>query len=176
MKVIVAVLLAAAVLAVACGDDGFTTMPTENAQERGLVKNCKPESTAPARTEGETFITKGGVEVVVVTVAPDTNPAQANDTIAVNYTGSLEDGDQFVDSLAQIGQPFTFGIHIGDVICGWVEGVVGMSPGEVRLLTIPPALAYGDGGFGDLIPPDSVVVFEIEMLSFEEPEPTQAAP
>ena len=59
---------------------------------------------------------------------------------------------------------------------GGVEVIVGMSPGEVRLLTIPPERAYGDAGFGELIPPGSVVVFEIERIEFVEPEPTPAAP
>lgn len=174
MRVIIAALLAVAVFAVACGDDGG--IEDAPAAATTIAAACNPESNAPARTEGETFITASGVNVVVLTEAPESNPAQANDEIAVNFKGSLEDGTQFGDSEEQLGRPFEFRINTDDVICGWVEGVVGMSPGEVRLLTIPPELAYGDAGFGELIPPGSVVVFEIEMIEFVEPEPTQAAP
>lgn len=184
MKVILATLLTAAVIAVACGNDGFNTMAIEHAQEQGLVKNCKPESNAPARTEGETFITKGGVSVVVITEAPEANPAQANDEIAVHFTGSLADGTPFGDSREQLDGPFEFSIHTDDAICGFVEGVVGMSPGEVRELTIPPELAYGSSGSPAIPAPDgsagfpgipahATVVFEIEMIEFIQLEPAE---
>jgi len=162
-------LLALGIVAIAC-DGGI------NVDERGLATECNPESNAPARAEGDTFITDSGVDVVVLAQAPESNRAQANDEIAVHFKGSLADGTQFGDSQEQLGEPFTFAINTEGVICGWVEGVVGMSPGEVRELTIPPELAYGNGGFGELIPADATVVFEIEMIGFAEPEPTRVAP
>ena len=172
MNVFFVTLLGAAIIAVACGDGGGID---ENgpAAATASAAACKPESDAPARAEAETFTTNGGVEVVVVTGAPAANPAQANDQIAVNFKGSLQDGTQFGDSQEQLGRPFEFGINTDNVICGWVEGIVGMSPGEVRMLTIPPELAYGNGGFGDLIPADATVVFEVEMVEFVPPVPVE---
>ncbi len=166
MRLTVPAILVAALIVMACGDGN-------GINDLGFAENCNPESDAPARAEGDTFTTDGGVSVVVVTEAPEANPAQADDEVAVHFKGFLADGTQFGDSREQLESAFEFGINTDDVICGWVEGVVGMSPGEVRELTIPPALAYGNGGFGDLIPGDATVVFEIEMLEFVEPEPAE---
>ena len=166
MRVVLCTLLAATVIAVACGGGS-------DIDERGITKNCNPESNAPVRTEGETFTTRGGVEVVVLTEASEVNPAQENDQIAAHFAGSLTDGTEFSNSREQLNGPLEFAINTDGVICGWVEGVVGMSPGEVRKLTIPPELAYGHGGFGDLIPPDATVVFVVEMVDFVQPEPVE---
>ena len=155
------ILLAAALLAACSGD---------SLDENGITTNCRPEENAPARVAGDTFITDGGVDVQVTTSPFEPNPAQAGDSVTAHYTGTLEDGSQFDDSRER-GAPFTFVIGTDNVICGWVEGVVGMSPGEVRVLTIPPELAYGTAGFGAIIPPDATLSFEIEMIEFGEPAP-----
>ncbi len=169
MRVVLGALLAATVIAIACsGSSGI--------DDRGLATDCNPESNAPARAEGETFVTTSGVNVVVVTEAPEEDTAQANDSVSVHFTGSLTDGTQFGGSREQLGTTFEFRIRTENVICGWVEGLVGMSPGEVRELTIPPELAYGHLGFGDLIPPDATVVFEVEMIEFVQAPPVGVQP
>jgi hypothetical protein len=61
-------------------------------------------------------------------------------------------------------KPFTFMVGLGQVIAGWDQGMLNMCPGETRTLTIPPGLAYGSKGTGD-IPEDSTLVFQTEMLS-----------
>lgn len=166
MRTALVTLLAAAIIAVACGDGS-------SLNEVGITTNCNPESNAPTRVAGETFATAGGVDVVVVTAAPEANPAQENDQIAAHFTGSLTDGTVFSDSRELLDAPLEFALNTEGVICGWVEGVVGMSPGEVRELTIPPELAYGSGGFGDLIPADATVMFVVEMIEFVETEPAE---
>ncbi|MDX1436400.1 MAG: FKBP-type peptidyl-prolyl cis-trans isomerase, partial [Anaerolineales bacterium] len=90
-------------------------------------------------------------------------PVKLGDAVSVHYSGYLEDGTEFDSSLSR-GQPFSFVVGYGFVIPGWDEGVQGMQAGGLRRLTIPPDLAYGEAGAGDLIPPNSTLVFEVELL------------
>lgn len=89
--------------------------------------------------------------------------AKPGDKVTVDYVGVLENGAKF-DSSIDRGQPFVFTLGQGSVIKGWDLGVEGMKIGEKRKLTIPPELAYGEAGAGDIIPPNSILIFEIDML------------
>lgn len=89
--------------------------------------------------------------------------AKAGDTVTVDYVGTLENGTKF-DSSIDRGQPFLFTLGQNSVIQGWELGVLGMKVGEKRKLTIPPELAYGEDGAGDIIPPSATLIFEIDML------------
>jgi FKBP-type peptidyl-prolyl cis-trans isomerase len=82
----------------------------------------------------------------------------------VHYTGWLLSCEQF-DSSKTHGEPFIFPLGKGHVIRCWDEGLVGMKVGGVRKLTIPPEMGYGFRGVGDVIPPDSNLVFEIELTT-----------
>jgi peptidylprolyl isomerase len=88
--------------------------------------------------------------------------AKAGDIVVVHYVGRLTDGTKF-DSSYDRNQPFTFTLGANQVIKGWDEGIVGMKVGGKRKLIIPPALAYGSQGAGSAIPPDSTLVFEVEL-------------
>lgn len=92
--------------------------------------------------------------------------AQSGETVTVHYVGTLEDGTQF-DSSRDRDEPFPFALGSGSVIRGWDEGVVGMKPGGVRKLTIPPDLAYGPAGRPPVIPPNATLIFEIELIEAE---------
>lgn len=89
--------------------------------------------------------------------------ADTGETVAVHYTGWLTDGTKFDSSLDR-GSPFTFTVGRGGVIRGWDEGVNGMKVGGKRRLIIPPELGYGSEGAGNIIPPDSTLVFDIELV------------
>ena len=89
-------------------------------------------------------------------------------TVEVHYTGWLyENGKRTkkFDSSVDRGKPFPFKLGAGQVIKGWDEGVQGMKVGGKRELIIPPGLAYGSRGVGGgLIPPNSTLDFEVELL------------
>lgn len=84
--------------------------------------------------------------------------------VSVHYTGTLTNGQKFDSSLDR-GRPFQFVLGAGQVIRGWDEGVVGMKIGGKRKLTIPPEMGYGARGFPPVIPPNSTLIFEVELLA-----------
>jgi len=92
--------------------------------------------------------------------------AASGNTVAVHYTGWLEDETKF-DSSVDRGTPFEFILGQGSVIQGWDEGVQGMQVGGVRKLVIPSELGYGARGAGGVIPPNATLIFEVELLEIK---------
>jgi len=84
--------------------------------------------------------------------------------VTVDYTGWLPNGTQFDSSKSAGRMPFSFTPGQGRVIDGWEEGIPGMKVGGRRKLVIPSSMAYGEAGRGS-IPPNSVLVFDVELLS-----------
>lgn len=87
--------------------------------------------------------------------------------ITVHYTGWLTDGTKF-DSSVDRKQPFTLRLGAGQVIQGWEEGFNGMKVGGKRKLTIPPEMGYGSRAVGGVIPANSTLIFEVELLRVSE--------
>lgn len=93
-----------------------------------------------------------------------------NKPVAVHYTGWLYDantpdhkGIKFDSSLDR-GEPLTFVVGAQQVIPGWDQGVMGMKVGGQRTLIIPPSLAYGARGAGNVIPPHATLIFDLELV------------
>ena len=115
------------------------------------------------------FLSQTGTRTIenmkIETLKEGTGPeAKSGDAVTVNYIGTLQDGTKFDSSLDR-NQAFSFTLGQSSVIRGWELGVVGMRVGERRKLTIPPELGYGSRAVGDLIPPNSTLIFEIDLLT-----------
>lgn len=91
---------------------------------------------------------------------------QPGNKVTVHYVGTLLNGKKF-DRSRDRGKPFEFVLGKGQVIRGWDEGVAQMSIGQKARLTCPPAYAYGNQEIAGLIPANSTLIFEVELLSFK---------
>ncbi len=114
------------------------------------------------KSEPQEVVTPSGLKYIDLKPG-DGDEAKSGQIVQVHYTGWLTDGTKFDSSLDR-RQPFAFRLGAGQVIKGWDEGVAGMKVGGKRKLTIPPGLAYGSQAVGGVIPPNSTLVFEVELL------------
>ena len=87
--------------------------------------------------------------------------------VSVHYEGRLPDGKIFGSSYKR-NEPIKFPIGMGQVIKGWDEGIMLLNKGAIARFVIPSELAYGSRGAGDLIPPNSTLIFEVELISIEQ--------
>lgn len=94
--------------------------------------------------------------------------ATVGDSITVDYVGSLTNGTVFDASANRGTTGFTFTLGVGQVIKGWDQGIVGMKEGGKRKLFIPATLAYGDQAVGGVIPANSALIFEVELLKVQK--------
>ena len=108
-------------------------------------------------------VTESGLQYEVLQAADGDKP-NAEDTVTVHYRGTLIDGTEF-DSSYNRGQPARFPLN--GVIPGWTEGLQLMPVGSTYRFVIPPALAYGEQGAGQVIAPNSTLVFEVELLAID---------
>ena len=123
---------------------------------------ARPNTTAPTKVTGEPTKTPSGLNYWDIKVGAGPT-AQKGQMVTVNYTGWLTNGKKF-DSSVDAGRPFDFTLGAGAVIKGWDEGVAGMKVGGKRQLRIPPQLAYGGRGYPGAIPPNSTLIFDVELL------------
>jgi FKBP-type peptidyl-prolyl cis-trans isomerase FklB len=108
--------------------------------------------------------TASGLQYEVLTAGEGDSPKET-DQVSVHYHGTLIDGSVF-DSSVERGQPATFPVN--GVIAGWVEALQLMNTGAKFKLFIPSDLAYGERGAGQMIGPNSTLIFEVELLSIEK--------
>ncbi len=130
-------------------------------------QNSQNNQTNQSQTTMETKTLPDGLQITDEVVGTGTE-AVAGDMVTVNYVGTLTDGKVFDASANHGNQGFSFvvGANPPQVIEGWNEGIIGMKIGGKRKLVIPPSLGYGSQDVGNgLIPPNSTLIFEVELLS-----------
>jgi FKBP-type peptidyl-prolyl cis-trans isomerase len=116
----------------------------------------------PSKTTGAPVATKSGLKYWDLKKGTGAE-AKNGQLVKVHYTGWLTNGKKF-DSSVDRKEPFEFTLGAGDVIKGWDEGVAGMKVGGKRQLQIPPELGYGAAGAAGVIPPNSTLIFDVELL------------
>jgi FKBP-type peptidyl-prolyl cis-trans isomerase len=122
----------------------------------------KASTAGPTKVAGASTKTASGLEYWDIKVGTGA-VAQAGQHVKVDYTGWLTNGKKF-DSSVGTGKPFDFMLGGGQVIKGWDEGVAGMKVGGKRQLRIPPDLAYGEKGYPGAIPPNSTLIFDVQLV------------
>ncbi|MEK9543204.1 MAG: FKBP-type peptidyl-prolyl cis-trans isomerase, partial [Luminiphilus sp.] len=145
-------------------------MQAEREAEQELLSAGNAEAGAAflaenAQREG-VVVTDSGLQYEVIEAGTGASPG-TDDQVEVHYRGTLIDGTVF-DSSYDRGETVTFGVT--QVIAGWTEALQLMQEGAKYKLYIPSDLAYGAGGAGQLIGPNSTLVFEVELIDVVEPE------
>jgi len=159
------VLLAVVVLLVWGGTRRFTTSSASSTGSQAEARAAAAGVTylATHKDKPGVHTTPSGLQYEILTAGIGPRPSAA-DSVTVHYIGTLLDGTVFDSSVAR-GQPATF--PLGQVIPGWTEGVQLMPTGAKYRFTIPPQLGYGASGAGGVIPPNAVLVFDIELLAIQ---------
>ncbi|MBD5779289.1 FKBP-type peptidyl-prolyl cis-trans isomerase [Pelagicoccus sp. NFK12] len=109
--------------------------------------------------------TESGLHYIVEQEGDGETPSKGQ-TVTAHYHGTLLNGDVF-DSSVERGKPFQFPVGMGRVIKGWDEAFLDMKKGEKRKLILPAQIAYGLRGSPPVIPPNSVLVFDVELIDFK---------
>jgi FKBP-type peptidyl-prolyl cis-trans isomerase len=159
MKIGIAILLAASLVAAQTANHKTTPVRV-------------PNTNAPTKVTGDGVKTDSGLQYWDIKVGTGAE-AKSGDKVKVHYTGWFTSGKKF-DSSVDAHQPYTFTIGESHVIKGWHEGIVGMKVGGKRQLRIPPELAYGENGYKDIIPPNSTLIFDVQLLAITAAPDTEA--
>ena len=114
------------------------------------------------KMSGDIQETPSGLKYIVIEEGVGDKPTNGK-KVKVHYTGKLEDGTVF-DSSVKRGVPIEFTLGVGQVIKGWDEGIADMKVGEKRQLIIPPDLGYGPNGHPPVIPANSTLIFDVELV------------
>jgi len=114
------------------------------------------------KMSGDIQETPSGLKYIVIEEGTGDKPTNGK-KVKVHYTGKLEDGTVF-DSSVKRGVPIEFALGVGQVIKGWDEGIADMKVGEKRQLIIPPDLGYGPNGYPPVIPANSTLIFDVELV------------
>jgi len=129
----------------------------------GVSVGLSGASADPEPAQAVQVVLPSGVRYVDLKMGTG-DEAREGKILDVHYTGWIKDGAKF-DSTEDCSKPLTLRLGAGDVIKGLDEGLAGMKVGGKRRLTIPPELGFGKEGGGDRIPPDSTLIYEVELLS-----------
>jgi FKBP-type peptidyl-prolyl cis-trans isomerase len=150
--------LAAALVLLGCNK------ATQTTDEKKAGTNAPDAKASGSAATGETKTTGSGLKYQVLKHGTGAVSPKATDTVNVHYHGTLLNGTVF-DSSVQRGQPISFPLNA--VIPGWTEGLQLMKVGDKFKFEIPPNLAYGPNSPSPAIPPNSTLVFEVELLGIQ---------
>jgi peptidylprolyl isomerase len=157
MRIQLTLTLAAAICILGC------SKPTEPSADKPVAKAAAGGQADNAqKTEMKT--TPSGLKYQVLKQGTGTTSPKATDTVKVHYHGTLLNGTVF-DSSVERGEPISFPLN--RVIPGWTEGLQLMKVGDKFKFEIPPNLAYGPNSPSPKIPPNSTLVFEVELLGIQ---------
>ena len=166
-------MLGAAAVVAGCGSSGGSSTITVGNESAAANKLVESSTTATTPTSGA--LSKEPTITVPKTPAPKTlqtkeiitgtgTEAKSGDSVTVNYVGALYSNGKVFDASWKRKEPFTFTLGKGQVIPGWDQGVAGMKVGGRRELIIPAELAYGKQGRPPTIPPNSPLIFIVDLL------------
>ena len=180
--------LGAAVLIAGCGSSGSSSgtigVGNENSSDNALATatsstsatSTSPTTTASIKTPASGPLSKeptvtppsspAPTKLVTKDLIVGTGPeAKAGSSVTVNYVGVLYKGGKVFDASWKRSETFPFVLGKGQVIPGWEQGIVGMKVGGRRELIIPSGLAYGPKGSPPTIPPNSALIFVVDLLA-----------
>jgi FKBP-type peptidyl-prolyl cis-trans isomerase len=132
----------------------------------GFLSMITPTLASACEKHAKEITTPSGLIYKDLKVGTGDSPKKG-DMVTVHYTGWLKENNKKFDSSVDRSEPFSFTLGEGQVIPGWDEGVATMKVGGKRKLTIPANLAYGSRGAPGAIPPNAILVFDVELLKIK---------
>lgn len=166
MRILILLLLT---IVAGCSGEGAPAQKIELKKEEPKMSNGVSNKEAATafleanKNEAGVIVTDSGLQYKVINSGSGDSPTRA-DTVSAHYAGRLLDGTEF-DSSYSRGEPLT--IPVGAVIKGWTEALTMMKVGDKWTLYIPPELGYGERGAGGTIPPNSALIFDVELLEIK---------
>jgi FKBP-type peptidyl-prolyl cis-trans isomerase len=158
------ILIPALILATACSSDREAEQPG-TAAGAAAEESSMSQPGGPPPLTGDTVTTDSGLKYIVIR-SGDGPTAEPGQVVSVQYTGWFTDGRKF-DSSVDRNEPIRFPVGTGHVIPGWDEAVGMMKVGDKWRLIIPPDLAYGEQGHPAGIPPNSTLIFDVELVGVD---------
>lgn len=128
-------------------------------------KETKLKGKIMTTKDSKLVTTETGLQYEVLQEGAGAIPTKGQVVLA-HYTGTLENGTKF-DSSRDRGEPLEFPVGVGMVIAGWDEALMTMKKGERRKLIIPPKLGYGDREIPGVIPANSTLIFDVELVDIK---------
>jgi FKBP-type peptidyl-prolyl cis-trans isomerase FkpA len=139
-------------------------------KQKGIDQKVISDYIAKNNLQAKVQKTASGLHYIDIVEGAGSSPSRG-DNVKVHYSGKLLNGKEFDNSRTNPqagGKPIDFQVGVGMVIPGWEEGIMSMKKGGKRMLIIPSGLAYGSDGSPGAIPPNSVLLFDVELVDFSK--------